>query len=305
MKKAFTLIELLVVIAIIAILIGLLLPAVQKVREAANRTKCANNLKQLGLASHAYVDVHDGFPPAWGGPNSPTRMALYGTAHFYLLPYLEQDNLYRQATTGSNQIGTQIVRIFLCPSDSTLSNFIQRYGYASTNYACNVMVFDPLASRSLVTAMPDGTSNTVAWAERFRECNWNGYTSPGWALHSDYIQYTNPGTNTIPGTNGPPGTWDTPGFGYMDHGGLAVLGVVPGQGGDPNLTDQNGFTSLPFQVAPRASECRFQITQTAHSGGMVVGLGDGSVRTITAGLSRATWVMACRPSDGQVLGSDW
>ncbi len=123
--RAFTLIELLVVIAIIAILIGLLLPAVQKVREAANRTRCQNNLKQLGLACHNFADANNGFlPPSMSGqtPANPFPGAPY-SAFTRLLPYVEQAALYQQVDLKADAFSQpavigQRVAIFLCPSDS-------------------------------------------------------------------------------------------------------------------------------------------------------------------------------------------
>ena len=116
-RRAFTLIELLVVIAIIAILIGLLLPAVQKVREAANRAKCSNNMKQLGIALHSYHDANDGLPPIQG-------FTLGWGLFPRLLPYIEQDNLYRQVRFDVNvtcramaQVRQARIPSLLCPSD--------------------------------------------------------------------------------------------------------------------------------------------------------------------------------------------
>src|SRR5262245_29687407 len=115
-RRGFTLIELLVVIAIIAILIGLLLPAVQKVREAAARSQRSNNVKQMSLACHNYHDAV-GTLPAWSMMTATTE----GSAHFYLLPYVEQENLYRQANGVSFNVRTSGVKTFVCPTDPTVS----------------------------------------------------------------------------------------------------------------------------------------------------------------------------------------
>ena len=114
-RRGFTLIELLVVLAIIAVLVGLLLPAVQKVREAADRTTCSNNLHQLGLATHGFHDSNAQLPPAMGILNG-----AYGTAHFFLLPHLEQNNLYTQANGDSYNLLNVPVKSFVCPADATV-----------------------------------------------------------------------------------------------------------------------------------------------------------------------------------------
>src|SRR5262245_20336257 len=141
-RPAFTLFQLLVVLAILALLIGLALPAIQKVRQAAARTQCANNLKQIMLAIHNCHDTHNKFPPLAGEfPNATAQ----GTVFFHLLPYLEQDQLYKNAEGEKNQysvwnngVYSNVVKTFLCPADATGGPDPRHEGWlALASYAAN------------------------------------------------------------------------------------------------------------------------------------------------------------------------
>src|SRR5262249_16799163 len=130
-RRAFTLIELLVVIAIIAVLIGLLLPAVQKVREAAARIQCANNLKQIALAVHNYSDTNGGRMPFLTDTTPGTLTRAHLASLFYMiLPHVEQDNLYRafnradppsynRDSATNPGVTSRVLSLFVCPSDPT------------------------------------------------------------------------------------------------------------------------------------------------------------------------------------------
>jgi prepilin-type N-terminal cleavage/methylation domain-containing protein/prepilin-type processing-associated H-X9-DG protein len=205
-RTAFTLIELLVVIAIIAVLIGLLLPAVQKVREAAARMQCQNNLKQLGLAAHNYHDAYSVFPPALNLPGANNWPAAPAPNQWFsltiaLFPFFEQDNLQRNVVTnvpnphytnciGPNSFGAQVVKILQCPSDSVLAGApvgtytnksgtyyfgLSSYGGCSgkspTNTDGSQMNKDGMFfinSSTHMTDVTDGTSNTFLFGERSR-----------------------------------------------------------------------------------------------------------------------------------------
>jgi prepilin-type N-terminal cleavage/methylation domain-containing protein/prepilin-type processing-associated H-X9-DG protein len=198
-RKGFTLIELLVVIVIIAVLVGMLLPAVQKVREAANNSQCQNNLKQMGIALHKYHDTNGSFPagfyPWWSGTFTYTGWQLQ------LLPNLEQDNLWKQSyaylqgnagNTDSNSYpacGFQ-EKTFICPSNIRPKTFVYAgVTYEVTSYMGNTgtssnnpMTGDGVlygSSQVTFASIQDGSSNTIAVGER--PCTGDNYYGWGFA----------------------------------------------------------------------------------------------------------------------------
>jgi prepilin-type processing-associated H-X9-DG protein len=196
-RRGITLFETLVVLALLILLFGLFLPLVQKVREAARRTQCVNNMHQLGLAVHDCVATYEKLPPSVGSfPNETSE----GTLHFYLLPFIEQDNIFAKARDGdgkysvwTNNTNTVIIKTFVCPNDASGDKVPVYDGWlATTNYAANFMCFR-LGGRGLQD-ITDGTSNTMFFTERYRLCNqtptawgYNGETD--WAPMFAYSSY--------------------------------------------------------------------------------------------------------------------
>jgi prepilin-type N-terminal cleavage/methylation domain-containing protein len=239
-RPGFTLIELLVVIAIIAILIGLLLPAVQKVREAAARTQCTNNLKQIGLGMLNYHDVYKRLPQGWV-VNLKNQPAPGWTWPVLILPYVEQDNLYKALNpdlvtpngppAAANALTQTVLSVFICPSDPGPNPNPWYNNYGKSNYVCNRALLGPddgtvgpvgqIANLRL-TDIKDGTSNTLMVGERDSFKNfagiWPSRAYGGNGSTASFEGRPGRGLNRPYKTNGPfpPATGDNP-FNYAQR----------------------------------------------------------------------------------------
>jgi prepilin-type N-terminal cleavage/methylation domain-containing protein len=301
-RRGFTLIELLVVIAIIAVLIGLLLPAVQKVREAAARMSSSNNLKQMGVAAHSTADLNQGvLPPAYveywikntaldpnagnhlyGGPYAPKNT---GTAFFLMLPQLEQGPLYQASLHPDPNVGyyayhnnvhTNQIKTFQAPLDPTANE--KTHGWGVSSYALNFQVFGrpghvwgwqwAQCGSTKLAAIPDGTSNTLLFAEKRAAC-----------------------AGGPSGSNG--NLWA---HGWWNPDWQPFIGNTDYYGANAWLVPQAGVTNTNCQP--------FRATAFTSSG-CQVGMADGSARMVSTSITQVTWNAVMTPGGQEVLGGDW
>jgi prepilin-type N-terminal cleavage/methylation domain-containing protein len=289
--RAFTLIELLVVIAIIAILIGLLVPAVQKVRAAAARAQCSNNLKQITLATINCADTNQGkLPPSIGlYPNStPTPRNSNGGIFLHILPYIEQDTLFKSTLVLGNDPDTRngkndtysqwtptvqnsYVKTYVCPSDYTQHDLPAR-----ASYGCNGQVFrhnyhwgDNITGKVVTlylypSAIQDGTSNTIFFMDKLSHCSFGNYSDNYWPDWGPIVSSTD----------------------EVDPIGPASIFQLQPKGDNPAICD-GGRASSP------------------HASGINTALGDGSVRFVSSSITPTTWWWALTIAGGEALPQDW
>jgi len=323
-KSGFTLIELLVVIAIIAVLIGLLLPAINKVRESANRTKCQNNLKQICLATIAGADRQKKLPPIYG--NFGAKPSFGGTSYpaslfYHILPDIEETGIYERYPSSFDYAGSGTITLppivppgtdedglasnrkvssYICPSDvvgpssgigpwSIVPPATQNpssYGmvYGTNTYAANWMVFGELQNPRYPESISDGVSRTIFFTEKAPVCNLASPSLVGGNFWS--------APPFFPPTSGAPN---------LNIQFASVIGWEPRA---PQTGQVYPYNVTRFQEKPVDGLCNPLLAQSPHTGGINAAFGDGSVRFISTAVTDRSWASMLTPRPNLIVNGN-
>jgi prepilin-type N-terminal cleavage/methylation domain-containing protein len=324
-RRAFTLVELLVVIAIIGVLVALLLPAVQAAREAARRSQSSNNLRQIGIALHNGNDTTGNLPPMFGNyPNIRDWNPIanvggvgppWGPLPYLILPYLEQKAIidhspiawgkgsYPQWDQGNPVAYSYALDVYTNHSDPSLPATNEYQGIAHSGYAANAQVFGRVdrngsllgfnwgglggggnGGNKISASFKDGTSNTIMYTEKYAQCDptrspafdWNGtWWNYGWVTDE---------------------TWHLGGpFFACDYaGGSQVYPYAIGIG--------SKFQAYPDPSGPT---CDPALAQSPRAGGILVLMGDTSVKLVNTSVDSSLWWAACTMNRGEPIPANW
>jgi type II secretory pathway pseudopilin PulG len=290
-RSGFTLFQLLIVLAVLAILLGLLLPAVAKVREASARVQSSNNLKQLALGTINHADANGGAMPSGLDANG-------FSAFTHILPYVEQDRLYKSVDLNkpfddkaNAEARKAVIKMLLSPLDPVQT---VKDGFGPTNYVGNDLVFPVRLTSRFPASFTDGTSNTILYAETLKG---DGVTKAV-TVKRQYVVLDKDALKDV--------KEDTGVKYFKDNKNIS---------GDRCASWMDGhFLQTTFNGRLRPNDERPDVSCGGEGGvsavrmpgaAVLVGMADGSVRSVSPKISHETWKAAITPAGGEVLGADW